>query len=255
MPAFTFTSPEGKKFTVRGPDGARGEQAFAILQQHLVDDDPTAEDARHAAAFNAARRVEPKTGSTLADQADAFVRGAANALTFGFADRLAAGAGAATGIGGKFGDYSGNLAAQRGLDKANLKEHPVASIGGAVAGGMALPIGAASQAATLPGRMAAGVGVGAGQGAIYGVGSSPDIGNVGEMAGNAATGALTGAAIGGGAPAVLSGGRAVVGGLRALGPEARAAKTVSKTMADMTPDQRRATLSADARCKSRRRTS
>lgn len=36
MPAFTFTSPEGKRYTVRGPDGATKEQAFQVLQQQLA---------------------------------------------------------------------------------------------------------------------------------------------------------------------------------------------------------------------------
>jgi hypothetical protein len=36
MPAFTFTSPEGKQYTVNGPDGATKEQAFAVLQQQLA---------------------------------------------------------------------------------------------------------------------------------------------------------------------------------------------------------------------------
>src|SRR5690349_3483845 len=35
MPTFTFTSPEGKQYTVNGPEGATKEQAFAILQQQL----------------------------------------------------------------------------------------------------------------------------------------------------------------------------------------------------------------------------
>lgn len=35
MPAFTFTSPEGKRYTVNGPDGATKEQAFQVLQQQL----------------------------------------------------------------------------------------------------------------------------------------------------------------------------------------------------------------------------
>lgn len=35
MPTFKFTSPEGKSYTVNGPDGATQEQAFAILQQQL----------------------------------------------------------------------------------------------------------------------------------------------------------------------------------------------------------------------------
>lgn len=36
MPSFEFTSPEGKKYTVAGPDGATKEQAFAILQQQIA---------------------------------------------------------------------------------------------------------------------------------------------------------------------------------------------------------------------------
>ena len=35
MPTFTFTSPEGKKYDVSGPEGATKEQAFGILQQQL----------------------------------------------------------------------------------------------------------------------------------------------------------------------------------------------------------------------------
>jgi hypothetical protein len=31
-PSFTFTSPEGQKYTVNGPDGAKPAQAFAVLQ-------------------------------------------------------------------------------------------------------------------------------------------------------------------------------------------------------------------------------
>lgn len=35
MPTFEFTSPEGVKYSVEGPEGATQEQAFAILQQQL----------------------------------------------------------------------------------------------------------------------------------------------------------------------------------------------------------------------------
>jgi hypothetical protein len=48
MAAFTFNSPEGKSYTVQGPDGATPEQAFQILQQHLGTADAapsTLEDA------------------------------------------------------------------------------------------------------------------------------------------------------------------------------------------------------------------
>jgi hypothetical protein len=36
MPTFEFTSPEGKKYRIQGPDGATKEQAFGILQQQLA---------------------------------------------------------------------------------------------------------------------------------------------------------------------------------------------------------------------------
>ncbi len=35
MPDFTFTSPEGKNYTVTGPEGSTQEQAFAVLQKQL----------------------------------------------------------------------------------------------------------------------------------------------------------------------------------------------------------------------------
>jgi hypothetical protein len=35
MPAFTFTSPDGQKYTVNGPDGATQDQAFQILQGQI----------------------------------------------------------------------------------------------------------------------------------------------------------------------------------------------------------------------------
>ena len=162
-------------------------------------------------------KAPDKTGHTLADTADAFVRGAANALTFGFADRLAAGAGAATGIGGKAGDYEGNLAAQRSLDKANIEEHPAASIGGEFAGGMILPMGAAARAPTIAGRMVAGAGVGGAQGAIMGAGASQDLRNTPEVAENVGRGAATGAIFGGLAPPVVEG--------LSLGAQALARKT------------------------------
>lgn len=36
MPTFKFTSPDGKTYSIKGPDGATQEQAFAILQQQLA---------------------------------------------------------------------------------------------------------------------------------------------------------------------------------------------------------------------------
>jgi hypothetical protein len=35
MPTFDFTSPDGKSYSVQGPDGSTPEQAFQMLQQHI----------------------------------------------------------------------------------------------------------------------------------------------------------------------------------------------------------------------------
>jgi hypothetical protein len=40
MPTFSFTSPDGKSYSVNGPDGATPEQAFQILQSHLSSGPP-----------------------------------------------------------------------------------------------------------------------------------------------------------------------------------------------------------------------
>lgn len=60
-------------------------------------------------------------------------RGFANLSTFGQGDRIAAGAGALTGVQGKFGDYSGNLAQQQATTADTEKNDPVAyNVGGAL---------------------------------------------------------------------------------------------------------------------------
>ncbi len=196
---------------------------------------------QNATVDEIAKSFASKRTGTIGETVDAAVRGAANALTFGFADRLAAGAGAATGIGGERGEYEKNLATQRAIDKANLEEHPIATIGGELAGGLALPVGAAARAATMPGRMAAGAGMGAAQGALYGAGSSPDLTNAPQVAGNMGAGAGVGALVGGAAPAVLEGlGKGAgfllsktsipqtISGFR--NPEGTAARLISNTM-------------------------
>jgi hypothetical protein len=45
MPDFTFTSPEGKSYTVSGPDGATQEQAWSILQSQMAPPPPAAAPA------------------------------------------------------------------------------------------------------------------------------------------------------------------------------------------------------------------
>lgn len=198
-------------------------------------------EQQNATVEEIAKSLPSKRSGTIGETVDAAVRGAANAITFGFADRLAAAAGSATGIGGKSGDYEGNLAQQRAIDAANMKEHPYATIGGEVAGSLALPVGGAMKAATLPGRMAAGAGLGAAQGAAYGVGASPDLSDAPEVAKNALVGAGTGALVGGVAPPLVEGaGNLIAAGLRKTGvpqaiagmrnPEGSAARIVADAM-------------------------
>lgn len=50
MAAFTFTSPDGKSYTVNGPDGATKEQAFAMLQGQLSKAPPAQQSASDSAA-------------------------------------------------------------------------------------------------------------------------------------------------------------------------------------------------------------
>jgi hypothetical protein len=105
--------------------------------------------------------------------------------------------------------YDEATAREREINKTGEEQHPVASIAGNIGGAVLLPIGAAGQAATLPGRMAAGAGVGAALGGAAGVGEG--VGAVDSMS-RGAVGTALGGALGGVAPAAIEG---VVRGARA----------------------------------------
>lgn len=98
--------------------------------------------------------------------------------------------------------YDETVKRERDITKAAETQHPVASIGGEIAGAVALPIGAAAGAATLPGRMAAGAGVGAALGGAAGAGEG--VGAADTMS-RAAMGAGVGGVVGSAAPVVLAG--------------------------------------------------
>lgn len=51
MPTFTFTSPDGKKYTVQGPDGASQEEAFQMLQRQLGNASPASSAAKPPKPF------------------------------------------------------------------------------------------------------------------------------------------------------------------------------------------------------------
>ena len=70
MPDFTFTSPDGKNYTVTGPEGATQEQAFQVLQQQLAAGTAKEETAKPAAQAPA----KPSTASDRVKDAIAGLR-------------------------------------------------------------------------------------------------------------------------------------------------------------------------------------
>lgn len=137
---------------------------------------------------------------------DSFMRGAADTSSFGFADEVAAGLGAATGISGEFGNYSGNLEAQRSTQRDRDAKDPIASFAGRMTGAIlsavAAPAMLASKGVTLAQRTMRGIGGGAATGGAYGFGSGEGIQ---DRIDQAFTGAKTGAAVGALLPSVLTG--------------------------------------------------
>jgi hypothetical protein len=132
---------------------------------------------------------------------DSGVRAVANGIPF--MDRIAAAGGAATGIGGKFGDYSGNLAAQRAEDKKLEEAAPIANTAAHFVGGSLVPMGAAGAAtrgATMLGKMLMGGSTGAGLGAAQGLSDTKDLTNFPDAAWNAGKGGVIGGTIGMGIP-------------------------------------------------------
>ena len=121
----------------------------------------------------------------------AAVRGAGDAITFGHLDELTAAGGAM--LPGR--TYEGEIARVRAMDEADREAHPVATVGGQVAGAIAGPgmIARGAGAAVSGGRQLARVtGLGAAQGGAYAAGSAE--GDLGERAGAVPAGMGLGAA-------------------------------------------------------------
>ena len=62
MPDFEFTSPEGKKYTVSGPEGATKEQAFGILQKQISSG--SANYAKPQTDVSSKEQINPTTSQT-----------------------------------------------------------------------------------------------------------------------------------------------------------------------------------------------
>jgi hypothetical protein len=117
-----------------------------------------------------------------------------------FMDRIAAAGGAATGVGGTFGDYSGNLERERARNKALEDAAPLATTAAHLVGGAMVPLGAVGAAArgtSLLGKTLLGAGTGAGIGGAQGLSDTQDLTNIPDAAWNTGKGALIGGSIGG----------------------------------------------------------
>jgi hypothetical protein len=157
------------------------------------------------AANNAYGEDVIKAVKSFSRGADAVVRGAADTLTLGSIDRLSAGLGAATGIGGEFGEYSKNLEAQRAASRVDQEERGPLRLMGQIAGGVVGPakgLQLLQNATRLPGRAVGGAVAGASAGVPYGYFSSDADLNSMAAAGDALKGGAAGAVIGGAAPVV-----------------------------------------------------
>lgn len=174
------------------------DKAGAVYQVDAPD-----EHAALAALSHATGGEKRAPASSVMQTVDDYVRAAANGMTFGLADRFAAGMGAATGVGGKSGDYAGNLKSEQAKTDQFANEHPIASIGANIAGGAVVPfgaLGAASRGATLGTKTLYGMGAGAGLGGLQGAFSSKDLTDIPQTAGAAGMGSLGGMVLGGAMP-------------------------------------------------------
>lgn len=86
MPTFDFTAPDGKSYSIEGPDGATPAQAFQILQQHLgISSTPP--DKYQQAALDEQAKLKAVGGDTGAG----YTRRLAHGTTLGADSTLLAG--------------------------------------------------------------------------------------------------------------------------------------------------------------------
>lgn len=161
MTDFTFTSPEGKKYTVSGPEGATQQQAFQILQGQLASAKPKSFDAVGGRALptgsaEARAAQAPTAGMTGTQQ---FLAGAGKSYEdLGRGARQLA---ASLGIGNR-------ASAQADIDAAKARDAPLMASGAGRAGNIVGDVATTLPAAAIPGAGTAigAAGIGAGLGAL-----------------------------------------------------------------------------------------
>ena len=189
-------APDGS--VVQFPAGTSDDVIKGVMAKHFGA--PKATDEKP---------TEPGIGDRLRHAGSAIddsVRAIANGIPF--MDRIAAAGGAATGIGGTFGDYSGNLARQRAEDERLQKEAPAANTLAHLAGGaLTVPLGAgvmgpAAEGTGLLAKTLMSGATGAGIGAVQGASDAPDLTNLPDVAKKSGFGAAGGLVLGGVLPSV-----------------------------------------------------
>ena len=229
MPSFTFTNPDGQKYTVNGPDGATSEQAFGMLQQHLGTGGSKSESPGMVnGIMRGVANGVPVIGGLL-NKAEAATNAAIAPVLnplFPEKDQLK----------GDYAErYQQSLRTQEGMDKGFHEEHPYVDTGANIAGAIASTGGAATTglgakalgltAKTIPGAIGAGAASGAAIGGL-------DAATRGE---NPVTGAGLGLALGAAGPVVAEGVKAVASpfvraGRAAITPEIEAAQQVTNAL-------------------------
>jgi hypothetical protein len=215
---FEITDPSGRKFIVTAPEGATQDQVLEYAKQNFA-------------------REQGRTANAAAPIGDNTQRAVIGGLTFGLADEFNAGVRSAVqAIPGMRGSdrtfserYNQNLELERNRNRAFQQDNPVtatvAELGGGIVGpGLAMApaqAGAGLMARMLRGGTSRGVVAGGTSGALAGFGEGE--GGLGNRAENAANMGGLGAALGGTLGAGLSlagkvGGR-VLDGLGLRNPE------------------------------------
>lgn len=255
MADIKIQGPDGSSFSF--PVGTAPDVIEGAMRSHYAN--------YKAAPATAAK--EPDARDSLLGRIDSTVRGAADTLTFGLADELAAAGDAAlnpifgTGKGGaSFSErYAANKARENATDAADAENRGGYRIAGQIAGGVTGGVGlakaglsatanAVNAGKTLPGVIAASAKEGTILGGLSGFGGGEGLEG---RAQGAATGAALGGAVGAAAPPVISGVSKVVGALAAplmarLRPDEYANAAIGESMkrSGMTADDVAAALAA-----------
>lgn len=195
---FLSMTPEQQNDTV--------EEIAASLGVQVEEAETDQSKALRSELSQITQNASPENRGSFARGVDSFGRGAADIMSFGMADELAAAGGALTGIGGEFGNYDRNLRVQRITQDQRDMADPVASTTGRIAGGITQGVGMAKSGLSLLGNVPASAGLGAkvGAGALegaayggaYGLGSGEGVSDrISQGLGGAAAGGLIGGAV------------------------------------------------------------